>query len=324
MLKSLKSAYYPGPEHYPTHVTIVLDPSVPLDPFTRSFLNTFTFPDKARVSHRRSLRSVSTDEDAAVRFVEAFYPRSADSSVLILNANTQLSKWYYHYLLYATLEYRYSLYRRDDADQLFGISLEDPPSYLSGDSSFSTPEPASPFLYPAPNPRAALYFPQHWAEFHDFYSHQLRGIGAGGNTSFAYKPTALPLAKDVETSWQKPYLELIRTRGYTMLYPGFAREALAVVHNEVPSHTHKSEKKVPHEKPLMERIGPLEHLPDENLPTWNNLPLYDLWGKRADWDVVDTAAMNYRLSISTCPQTTTAPPFSVADLFCDADGLYVP
>lgn len=187
-------------------------------------------------------------EEASVRFVESFYPQSAaDSHVLLLSPQTELSPLYYHYLKYHLLEYRYSSYGFQSPQNLLGISLELPSSYLNGSSPFLPPlskptpfsrsnikpdQPTS-FLWQAPNSHAALYFGDKWIEFHSFLSRRLE---AQHSPTQPNKPPRkrTKLISEQYPSWMEYLLELMRARGYSMLYPHFdSDEAIVTIHTEL-------------------------------------------------------------------------------------------
>lgn len=319
LLKSIQNAYYPSKEHHPKRITIVLDPFVPIHPFLKDFLRSYSFPEQSRISIKRPLLPKDDPQAAARNYVESFYTLSEDHSVLFLDPNTELSKWYCHYLLYTTLEYRYSFYQSTDASTLYGISLESPPTDLTGASSPALPHTNAPFLYPLPTSRAALFFPQHWTEFHSYLSHILNPPSNPGKRNLtAPAPATFALPAALTSSWHSTFTSLARARGYTMLYPSF-KETLARVHSEIPSHAGRSKP----EARLLEKSF-LELLPQADLPQWTKIEMRDVCGKPTDSDAVIDAAVAYRNSITTCHLPTTPyRAFEVDDLFCDADGKVV-
>ncbi|KAI5804971.1 hypothetical protein EDC01DRAFT_641516 [Geopyxis carbonaria] len=319
LLKSLAGARYPSKEHHPTQITIILDSSIKLHPFTKSFLQGYRFPAHSRVTIRRPITPKIKPEDAAIQFVESFYSVDDDHSVLVLDPNTELSTWYFHYLFYTILEYRYSSYQSHEAEGLYGISLEHPPTDLTGQGSLPIPssKKSSFFLYQAPSSRAALYFSQPWAEFHTYYSHRLLPSRHVPPKSINKTniPRELRLSKEIATSWQAPLIELARARGYVMLYPSLA-ETLAIVHNEVPSYTRKPHG---HEKKLLQQGFPGALL-GSDLPVWSSLPMLNLWAERVDSEGYEMEAIKYRSSISTCPPDMFDKQTGFLVLFCDKNG----
>jgi hypothetical protein len=231
LLKSLKNAEYFG-FSYP-RLTIELPPRI--DIFTINFLSSFRWPpdsngeeSKLTLRHRVNPKRLSPVE-ATILTIESYYPAHIPTShVLILTSQAELAPSYYHYLLFSLLEYKYSESALESG-RLLGISLELPTHYLNGSKGFSHPsssaDDVSPlFLWQAPNSNAALYFGDKWAEFHSFLSNR-----------FAVQPRAAKepytkLVSEKHPAWMEYLLELVRARGYAMLYPAFASyEASAIV-----------------------------------------------------------------------------------------------
>lgn len=318
LLKSLESAYYPA-GHLPKSLTIILDPSTSLHAFTKSFISGYSFPSPTRTFIRWPLHPASSAKETAIRFVESFYPINDDTFLLVLDANVELSKWYFHYLLFTILEYRYSLFQRLKTTSLYGISLEVPPSFLNGTKPFPIPRgESSPFLYPAPSSRAALYFPKHWSEFHSYFSKTLRFPALGGTVANKTSPVHLTMSREIADSWSTPFINLIRARGYAMLYPSFPRNPLAIFHNEQPSYTRT---KHGFEKTLMDKDSLLSDLPNQDLPAYYEMPLLDWWGRPMLWDKLELDTLRYRQAISSCPVFDTPQNnFDAGDLFCDENG----
>lgn len=103
-----------------------------------------------------------------------------------------------------------------------------------------------------------------------------------------------------------------------MLYPSFPRNTLAIFHDEEPSYTRL---KRDFEKILMNKNNLLNDLPDEDLPTYNRIPLLDWWGRAMLWDNLELDALLYRRATSSCPDiSVTKHNFDAGDLFCDSKG----
>jgi hypothetical protein len=233
LLQSLENADYFGLP-YP-RLTVELPPHI--DVFTTNFLSTFRWPpESSGADSRLTLRHRIYPErlssiEASIRTIESYYPAFIPTShVLVLTSQAELAPSYYHYLVFSLLEYKYSASASSEANQLLGISLELPPRHLNGSNAFVPPredDPSQPspfFLWQAPNSNAALYFGDKWAEFHSFLS-----------SRFIVDPNS---AKESRTklvskncpAWMEYLLELVRARGYAMLYPSFAsHEASAIV-----------------------------------------------------------------------------------------------
>lgn len=261
VLDSLKEADYAG--LVPPQLTI--DLPVDIEPFARDHIRDMTWPppsDKSAgipqhnsvILHHRLSSAQATTESNAMRLLEAFYPSNTDHShVLLLSAQAELSPLFYHYLLYSILEYHYSYSAAYNSDRLVGLALSSPQFYLDGRSPFKSPaikdlngrkaesgggkagddEEAIPFLWQAPNADATLIFGDKWAEFHDYLKNRLRA---------AHEPAALhqppiktaKVISETQPGWLEYMLELMRARGWTLLYPA-ARESgsLVTVHKEL-------------------------------------------------------------------------------------------
>lgn len=250
LVRSIENAYYFGSR--PPHLTIELPPEV--DPPTQRFLDHLVWPpiDPSGAPHssqvtlrRRIPRQGLSVEEAASHFIESFYPaRPAESHVLVLSPQVELSPIYYHYLKYNLLEYRYSSHsRRDPSSGLMGLSLELPTEYLNDSAPFDTPSAdvpldsddehksteTTPFLWQAPNSNAALYFGDKWMELHSFLSNR---IAAQNLYSPPYQRSKQISQR--HPSWMEYVLELMRARAYTLLYPNIpASDSIVTVHNEL-------------------------------------------------------------------------------------------
>jgi hypothetical protein len=254
LLKCLSSADYSGLT--PPRVTIELPPDV--DSMTRSFLENFVWPppnalqpshtSQLNIRHRISGQHI-TPEEAAVRFLESFYPSNANfAHVLLLAPNAQLSPVYFHWLKYHLLQYKYSTVGTAFSEELLGISLELPAMHLNGTTPFTPPraetteeyfversKPTSkgtkpPFMWQAPNSNAALYFGDKWTELHSFLQYRL--------TKFHSTPKSKAREKVVSETlpaWTEYFLEFMRARAYGMLYPASSKdtEALVTMHKEL-------------------------------------------------------------------------------------------
>ncbi|TKA25218.1 hypothetical protein B0A50_05916 [Salinomyces thailandicus] len=248
MVKSLEKAEYAGLRVPKLTVELPSD----IEPFARRYLERLDWPpgpDPSPVKqstltlHRRITSSHLSVEQASVRFLESFYPKSSsDNHVLVLSPQVELSPLYLQYLHYVILEYRYSSYGTSDSEDLLGVSLDVPSAFLNGSAGFRAPkvadgqspklldkdqydqEEAIPFLYQAPSATASLIFGGKWTTFHDFLTHRLRASSTG-------KAEKMPkLVASTEPAWLEYLLELMRARGYSMLHPA---TPFVTVHNEL-------------------------------------------------------------------------------------------
>ena len=265
LLRSIEEADYFN--YRRPHLTVELPEEV--DPATWQYLQELIWPPlgdggtahQSQVTLRHRVpRGLRNSQETAAHMVESFYPaRVLDSHVLVLSPQVELSPLYYHYLTYALLEYKYSSSGRGlDIRDVFGISLDLPAYYLNDSQPFepptilsspsissggsSNPEGAAPFLWQAPNSNAALYFGDKWVEFHSFLTRRLAA------TKLKTTPIYHKQITDKYPSWMEFLLELIRARGYTMLYPNFGSNGIVTVHNDLyqePEESRTRQKKKP-------------------------------------------------------------------------------
>lgn len=152
------------------------------------------------------------------------------------------------------------------------------------------PYPHIPYLSPVPCSWGAVYFPEHWREFHDYL------VGRLGETSLAIEDEVVP---DVRSnhwskSWKKFFIELVYLRGYVMLYPNYEEfVSLSTNHLEVGSHVkvRSAEKQELFLLPLMELHKPQEsmkllELPHGQLPPLDSLPILNLTGHITSLDAL--------------------------------------
>jgi hypothetical protein len=271
LLRSLSDADYSGIA--PPRLTIELPSEV--DPILTSFLFEYKWPPENRLTTTRDspltlrkripLHGV-TPEEAAIRFVEGFYPaKPAHSHVLLLSPQAEVSPLFYQHVRYYLLKYRYGI-NHNNYPPVMGIGLDMPMLHVNGSAAFVPPSlddleanvvtdtrPVSKsvrptFLWEAPNAGAALYFGDAWAEFHSFLTLRLQ--------QFHGKDGAIPKKKVVGghlPTWAEFMLEFMRARGASLMYPGAvsSKEAFVTVHNEMhhgPEEFESRGKPVPNRK----------------------------------------------------------------------------
>ncbi|KAK7757699.1 hypothetical protein SLS62_000077 [Diatrype stigma] len=248
LLRSLTDADYTASSV--PHLTLELPPDV--DAPTKNFLESFSWPPShiasATQSHlltvrHRIPRQVLTEEESSARILESFWPTHPKTShVLVLSPQAELSPLFFHYLKYASLQYK-------DAARLFGISLEQPTRLLDEKESLSLPtQPTdgdsnaeavggggapTPFLWQAPSSNAVLYMGEKWMELHQFVSRSLAAQRDPASTPALLQASSKVVSR-VHPSWLEHALRLARLRGYYTLYPGAeTARNLATVHGEL-------------------------------------------------------------------------------------------
>lgn len=256
LLKSIEAADYFGSRR--PHLTIELPAEI--DRPTLDFLENLVWPpvdgsggphaSQVTLRHRLPRHRFSAEE-ASTHFIESFYPaRPRDSHVLLVSPQVELSPIYYHYVMYNLLHHKYAISARltDASKNLMGFSLELPLMYLNNSAELEPPtlEPAPengeelkpkermPFLWQAPNSNAALYFGDKWVELHSFLSARISRRDP--NVAGDYRPPSRQkIVSEYYPSWMEYVQELMRTRGYSLVYPYFPTksDALVTIHNEL-------------------------------------------------------------------------------------------
>ena len=250
LLKSLQAADYTGLE--PPRLTVELPAEV--DSTVNEYLENYHWPPGAsdpsgpsQLTIRRRITSQQvTQEESAIRFLELLYPTSTNSHVLLLSPQVQLSPLYFHYIKYVLLEYKYSTYGDGNAYELIGAALDVPSTLLDGKTKLIPPNPSqmgdpryaklfkdvqtTPFLWQAPHTHATLFFGDKWTEFHSF----LRAMVRKQHHQTIKKAAKPKLVSETLPAWTEYLLELMRARGYSILYPATSTgESFATVHNEL-------------------------------------------------------------------------------------------
>ena len=247
-----------------------------------------------------------------------------------------------------------------------GISLDLPSTFPSETATFKPPMKVrsgakgadaeshgkTPFLWQSPNANAALYFGNKWMEFHSFLSNRL-----------SKPPSNFPkMISELHPAWLEYMLELMRARGYSLLYPNFPSDdtALATVHSDlyhVPEEfTTKSTRRSPSIPGSPSEIKPDSDLSvdpatikppqkDErvlldanlvsllpasgDLPELANLPLMSFSGDILTADQSGMASYvfsnTFRSQTGTCAsdnEQTARKPNSANDLFCHLEDTY--
>ncbi|EPS36096.1 hypothetical protein H072_10478 [Dactylellina haptotyla CBS 200.50] len=330
LLKSLKNANYFTAKL--PRLFIDLDPDT--DKHIRDFVNEYSWPSKDRlfVRHRISPKSASLNDDP-LAVAESYYPNSQDSSVLYLSPNIELSPFYYHFLYYSILEYKYSNAQSSlDKNFIYGISLDTPLSFFNGEpfdpSDITTPSSSSnpptadsdknpaltPFLHTSSSYHATLFFGTHWRLFHLYLTKRL---DTAYNKDVDYTLPIQP-SKSLPV-WIKYFSEMLTAGGYVMLYPNYdPSESLAVYHTEKKSRDSSTHS----EKSIMRDNNIVNFLPGKKLPLWSEMPILATDGGHSTIEELVKTGLAYKWAmLRKCggPKKDDGEEDSVDDLFCAAD-----
>jgi hypothetical protein len=299
---------------------------------------------KGRITLRRRIQPHYMDPvESSLRTVESFYPLNPTvSHLLMLSPQTELAPSFYHYLKYSILFYKHSARAQQEGSKLLGISLDLPSVKRTSESEvFTPPVPQSPdrtqdtkqenipsFLWQVPNSNAALYFGDKWAEFHMFVSNRL-----------AISDDIPSQAKLISTKYpafMEYLLEMMRVKGYFMIYPsfpGWSAAPLATVHTDLyyppEEFSHESSLKqseniggLSSEKPVdrAHTIMPLLDTFELGQSFLGRIPLLSYDAERLTEKMLQERTVDYakdfRIRYGGCSQDSNFVDDSTAHLFC--------
>jgi hypothetical protein len=359
LIRSLDAADYLGST---PSLTIELPPS--LDPNLRGILQNLEGLTQlaGRITLRRRIDPRYMDPaESSVRTVEGFYPMNPRlCHMLLLSPQTEVAPSFYHYLKYNILHYKQSARAKSASIDLMGISLElpstkptteggqfNPPSMLSADEIKKPGLSNIPaFLWQAPNSNAALFFGDKWTEFHYFLSNRLGVSETKINIASQDK-----IMSRKYPAFMDYLLELMRAKGYYMLYPSFPGHSAAsfvTIHHDLyhpPEEfahevsLNKVKRPVPDiedpnepleplmddastEKPLTRALSimPLIDLFNSGLPDIEELSLMSYDGKELTPETYLRQTREYadmfRLRYGHCTEDSIVPEGPGLDLFC--------
>lgn len=185
-------------------------------------------------------------------------------------------------------------------------------------STSGTLNSTTPYLSQVPCSWGAVYFPEHWKEFHAYLAFRL---------TESIIPIEMEIVYDVRSnhwtkSWKRFFIELAYLRGYVMLYPNFEDfVSLSTNHLEVGSHVkvRSKEKQDLFLLPLMQlpkqrRTSPLLDLPDGNLPMLEDLPILNLTGFVTSLEALQERGSSRRFELFNCDTPTML--YDVLSLMC--------
>ncbi|KAG2150308.1 uncharacterized protein EDB93DRAFT_1084429 [Suillus bovinus] len=268
--------------------------------------------------------------------VESWYPSSDNSYGLLLEDDIEVSPLFFAWIKMTVLRYRYGG-PENISPSVFGISLYQqkmielrPEGRRSFDARalFTTDgilNPSTPYLSQIPCSWGAVYFPEHWREFHDYLSIRL------SEYSMKIQENVVPDIRSNKwvKSWKKYFIELVYLRGYVMLYPNYANfTSLSTNHLEIGSHVKSqpeeeySRKKGLFMLPLMPLTNAsmplypgLLDLPGQKLPSLSSLPVLDLVGKLCSVSELLERGTKRRTELTGCSATTPLT-YDARELMC--------
>ncbi|KAI8982091.1 hypothetical protein BDF20DRAFT_864915 [Mycotypha africana] len=296
LLKSIENAYHLGDV---MDITVFLEHSSSKETqdLVRQYLSQKT--NKKQLRHRIAAAPKNSI------FVESWYPSSNHEYAILLNNELELSKFYYIWAKYTILSTRYSSKNTHRNHRLFGISLYSPElleTDLSGRKLFSSNSTEQPYLMQWPSYLGAVYFPEHWREFHDYITARL-----ADQQGYQLQDISLPNLRSSEWSykstWRRYFEELIYLRSYVMLYPPTG-SSLSTAHIELKKKSLKKDFEDAvslYNVPLLTETSQWAEIAtalQEHPQT--DMALFDIWGEPATMSQLKKKGLDLHLQVSAC------------------------
>ncbi|KAM0927654.1 hypothetical protein ACQ4PT_002733 [Festuca glaucescens] len=301
LLTSLRNAYYLGDE-----VPISFNMDSKVDAATLNTVNNFVWPHGGKTLRRRIIQG------GLIRAVsESWYPANDDDYGLLLEDDIEVSPYYYLWVKYALLAYRYD--PTVSLPELSSISLYTPrlvevtkerPRWNATEFFGKTKLGANtPYLHQLPCSWGAVFFPKHWREF---YAYMAARFTEDAKTN----PVQIPKSRTNgwQASWKKFLIDMMYLRGYVSLYPNFPNQtSFSTNHMEPGAHISAKDNKLKHDKgdfevPLVaDDFAPL--LPSGKMPPASKLPVLNLFNQPVSIKGLKSAGAKLRQDVITCVAT---------------------
>ncbi|PLW10751.1 hypothetical protein PCANC_09490 [Puccinia coronata f. sp. avenae] len=251
LLSSLERAAY-----YGDRVNLVINMEQTADVETRRLVEGYAWGQGSKTVRKRIIQG-----GLLPAVVESWYPSSAhDSYGVLLEDDVEVSGYFYGWLKFALLWYRYS---GRPAGAVYGISLYQPQhSELrpEGRRPFHAPRLLAelgvhphtvPYASQVPCSWGALFFPETWTAFHRYLTFRLANKLPATRLDQPVIPSPIR-SNRWPKSWKKYLIEWVYLRGQVMLYPNYH-------HLHAPSpddHDHPLTDPAPHQEgPTLVPVG---------------------------------------------------------------------
>ncbi|CAL5020118.1 unnamed protein product [Urochloa decumbens] len=296
LLTSLRSAYYLGDE-----VPISFNMDSRVDASTLKVVSSFDWPHGPKTLRRRIIQG------GLIRAVsESWYPASDDDYGLLLEDDIEVSPYYYLWVKYALLAYRYD--PTISLPELSSISLYTPrlvevvkerPKW-NATAFFGKVHPNTPYLHQLPCSWGAVFFPKHWREFYAY-------MAARFTEDAKKNPVQIPRSRTNgwQASWKKFLIDMMYLRGYVSLYPNFPNQtSFSTNHMEPGAHISAKDNVLKHDKTDFE--VPLvaddfsKLLPQGKMPPASKLPVINLFNQAVSLKGLKAAGAKLGQDVLTC------------------------
>ncbi|KAG2184483.1 hypothetical protein INT43_000392 [Umbelopsis isabellina] len=316
LLRSMNSAHYLGDT-----VKLTMNTAHTADKVTQVLVKNFLWGHGQKIVRHRIRRA-----GFMKALVESWYPSSVHEYAIFLDDDLELSPYFYIWAKFTVLKYRYSEHQ-DTLKNMFGISLYSPPGldlHPDGLKPFIPSELLDPDLYPMETPYllqlpstwGALYFPEHWMEFHDYITGRL-------TDDHGKKRQDIQIPESRSNEWRfsprRYMIEMIYLRGYSMLYPNFNNyTSFSTVQWDAPPHLMIEQNETYHAQvPLMDKNTILDGLSGNALPDWHDLPIFDYLGMPTSVVELQEKGRILQRDVSACdPGVAGTSRFDPSDLLC--------
>ena len=274
LLRSLEHSAYIGDE-----LDLVINVDQRTDAETLSLVRNFTWKNGAKFVRVRVKKGGLVETVAG-----SWFPTSNDQYSAILEDDIEVSPFWYIWTKYALLKYRYS--RSGAPPSLVGLSLYTPrlievtKPRRAWDSNVELEgyPRNTPFLYQLPCSWGAVYFPEHWVAFREYFTHRLEEDDGDRPQE------VVPRSRSTywKTSWKKFMIDEMYLRAFFLLYPNyFNQTSFSTNHLESGEHISSASKlaHLPRDftVPLMNDLEMFYELPDSVLPDYQALPMIDVF-----------------------------------------------
>ncbi|GBB88802.1 hypothetical protein RclHR1_01540025 [Rhizophagus clarus] len=316
LIRSLKSSYYFGDK---ISLTINMDRGA--DPVTKEYCHTLEWP-----FGQKDLRHRIVQGGLMAAVVESYYPNDDNDYAVLLEDDVELSPYYYAWTKFNILKYRYGP-DRVHSKRMYGISYYGSKVNelnLSGRKPFDPVIPLEgtnyplriPYLWQVPCSWGAVFFPEIWREFHDYFPARLQD-----SNGLQIQNITVPESRSNhwKNSWKRFLIELVYLRGYVMLYPNYENFlSFSTNHAEAGEHIHLAEGAKPiqvFEVPLMDEDIVLSGLPGGTMPKYTDLPTLDLLGNLISQEELIQRGRALHSEVSLCPPNDELT-FDSQDILC--------
>ncbi|BFI43079.1 hypothetical protein MPTK2_8g14800 [Marchantia polymorpha subsp. ruderalis] len=275
-----------------------------VDSETLNVVNNFVWPYGNKVVRRRIIQG------GLIRAVsESWYPTSDDDYGLLLEDDIEVSPFFYMWLKYALLVYRYD--PAVSLPELNAIALYTPRvvevvkerPVWNATEFFKYSHPNMPYLHQLPCSWGSLFFPQRWREFYKY-------MGMRYTADAKKNPVQIPRSRTNgwQASWKKFLIDVMYLRGYVTLYPNFPNQtSFSTNHLEPGAHINATDNVLKHKREDFE--VPLiyedfwQHLPNQKLPPASKLPVLNLFNQAASLKGLKAAGAKLGQDVMQCERT---------------------